>query len=236
MNLGNKWVLSALLALASSSLSAAPISGQFNITGNVSVSLAVVDWQSNGGTTGLFTTESPNSGDFSGLFCGNPPHCTGVAKDLFPPPGPVLSFLSGFTAAGFGGLFFDMSGVIAPTAPACSTVTNPLVNVDCSLGQFTLKNTGAGVQVDFGVTGFFQNGADLTSRNTGVGLYTTQMAGKTVLGVVQNIAGGGFESASYSANYVASAAVPEPGTAAMLGIGALAMFLGRMRSKRRSNS
>jgi hypothetical protein len=236
MKIGNKWVLAALLTLASSSLSAAPITGSFNIIGTVTVSGAVVDWQSNGGTTGSFATEVPATGDFAGLSCGNPPFCTGVAKDLLPPPGPVLSFLSGFTAPGFGTLFFDMTAIIPPGAPACSTVTNPGLNVDCTLGAFTLKNTASGVAVDFGLTGFFQRGADLTSRNSGIGLYTTQLVGATVLGVVQTINTGGSISASYSGNYIASATIPEPGTAAMLGIGAIAMFLGRMRSKRRSNS
>lgn len=234
MKIANKWVLAALLTLASASLSAAPIVGTFNMTGTVTVSAAVVDWQSNGGTTGLFTTEAPATGDFSGLFCGNPPYCTGVAKDLFPPPAPVPSFLSGFTSPGFGGLFFDLTSVIAPTVAACTGAE--AIGVDCSIGQFTVKNTTSGVAVDFGVTGFFQNGADLTTRNSGIGLYTTQLAGSSVATVLQTIGTGGSISASYSANYISSAVIPEPGTAVMLGIGAIAMFLGRLRSKRRSDS
>lgn len=210
--------LAALLLIFTPNASAAPIIGGFNMTGSVTVSMTTVDWNSNGPPTGTFVVNSPATGDFAGLFGGNPPFFTGTVKDLVAPPVPVARFLDLFTAPGFGGLFFDLSSVIAPAAPAC-TGANPPVNVDCSFGAFTIKNSaGGGVAVDFGVLGFFQNGVDLTTRTPGSGLYTTQLVNQTVASVFATITTGGSISAAYSANYMT---IPEPQAASLVLMGIL---------------
>lgn len=205
------WV-AAFFAVSLSS-SAAPLVGGFGMGGSVTISLTTVDWSSNGPPTGTFITQSPATGDFVGLFGGNPPFYTGTVKDLFAPPVPVPRFLDLFTAPGYGGLSFDLSSVIAPVAPPCSTVVNPAVNQDCSLGAFTLRNTaGGGVSIDFEVLGFFQNGLDLTSRAQGRGLYTAQLVNNSVLNVVTTIAGGGSISSAYSADFVSGSTPAETPT------------------------
>ncbi len=214
--LNSKQLLILTIALGVSTASAAPIVGTFNMTGSVTVSAATIDWSSNGGTTGTFITNSPSTGFFTGLFGGNPPVYFGTVKDLSVAP-PVGRFLDSFTAPTFGGLYFDLTNIIAPTAPACSFVINPGLDVACSLGSFTLKNTLSGVAIDFGVLGFFQNGVDLTTRSIGLGSYSTQLVGSNVLAVATTIAGGGNVATSYSANY--SAGVPEPSSLALFCIG-----------------
>lgn len=209
---------------------AAPIVGGFNMSGSVSVNLTMVDWSSNGPPAGTFVVNSPAFGDFAGLFGGNPPFFMGTVKDLVAPPVPVARFLDLFTAPGFGGLFFDLSSVILPVAPACTGANLP-VNQDCSLGTFTLRNSaGGGVSVDFGVLGFFQNGLDLTTRASGRGLYTTQLVNETVATVFNTIVTGGSISAAYSANYFSSTEIPEPATVVMLGAGLVAIGLIRRRN------
>lgn len=167
-----------------------------------------------------------------GLFGGNPPFYTGTVKDLTTivpaVTPPVGRFLDLFTAPGFGGLYFDLTNIIAPTAPACSFVVNPAQDVPCSLGSFTLKNSTSGVSIDFGVLGFFQNGGDLTSRSLGTGSYSTQLVGSNVLAV----AGGGSVAASYSANYVAG--VPEPSSIALFCLGG--GLIGALRAYRSRRS
>ena len=200
------------------------------MSGSVTVNLTTVDWSSNGPPTGTFVVNSPAFGDFAGLFGGNPPFFTGTVKDLVAPPVPVARFLDLFTAPGFGGLFFDLSSVIAPVAPACTGANLP-VNVDCSFGAFTIKNSaGGGVAVDFGVLGFFQNGLDLTTRTSGRGLYTTQLVNETVASVFSTITTGGSISAAYSANYLSSTEIPEPATVVMFGAGLVAIGLIRRRN------
>ena len=200
------------------------------MSGSVTVSANTIDWSSNGGTTGTFITNSPATGFFTGLFGGNPPVYFGTVKDLSAPPTSVASFLNSFTAPGFSNLFFDLTNVVAPTAAACSFVTNPGIDVPCALGSFTLKNTSTGVAIDFGVSGFFQDGADLTTRNLGIGTFSTQLTGTNVLAVAQTIAGGGSVAAAYSANY--NAGVPEPSSLVLFCFGGGLIAIRAYRGRR----
>ena len=95
-----------------SSVNAAVITGSFNLTGSVRVNANTIDWLPVGGAVGTFRTIDPSTGFFMGIS-DNIGSFTGTAKDLSNPPTgvglPVFvgSFLSGFTAPGFSGLFFD---------------------------------------------------------------------------------------------------------------------------------
>ena len=212
--------LLAMLSLGlTSTINAAPITGSFNITGSVRVNANTIDWLPLGGGVGTFRTIDPSTGFFIGIS-DNVGTFTGIAKDLVNPPTgvgvPVFlgSFLSGFSAAGFTALFYDLTKIRASTAPTCTGAE--AVNVSCSAGPFpnafTLKNTGTGVSVDFAVEGFFQNGADLTSRSFGTGTYTTQLNGETISSVLQQAGSANGFGSSYSASFNT---VPEPGTLAM---------------------
>ena len=127
-----------------------------------------------------------------------------------------------------------LTSIRASTASTCTGAE--AVNVSCSAGPspnaFTLKNTGSGVSVDFAVEGFFQNGADLTSRSFGTGTYTTQLNGETILSVLQQAGSANGFSAAYSANF--NAAVPEPSTFSMGIVGLALAGLGVLTSRRRS--
>jgi hypothetical protein len=223
--------LGVLLA-ASISSSAAPLTGGFGIVGNVTVDLTTIDWESNGGGDGLFITTGPDLGDFNGIASAFPIIHTGTVKDLFAPPAPVTRFLDGFSAPGFGGLFFDLSAVIAPIAPAC-TGLNLVVDVPCSLGAFTIKNAVlGGVVIDFGVSGFFQNGADPSTRTAGKGLYSTQLLNESVATIYFKINNGQSISTAYAASFVATpgAEIPEPATYLLIGSGIAGLGLFRRRS------
>ncbi len=219
------------------STNAAVITGSFNMIGSVRVNATTIDWLPTGGGVGTFRTVDPSTGFFIGIS-DSIGSLTGTAKDLTNPPTgvgtPVFvgSFLSGFSAAGFSGLFFDLTMIRASTAATCTGAE--AVNVSCSAGPspnaFTLKNTGSGVSVDFAVEGFFQNGADLMSRSFGTGTYTTQLNGETILSVLQQAGSANGFSSAYSASF--NAAVPEPGTLAMGFAGLALVGLGIFASRR----
>ncbi len=221
----------ALAALGASQIYAAPINGTMNINGSVTVSLNMIDWAPAGGGTGSFSTTSPSTGFFTGIDGGNPPFYLGTVKDLTAPPSSVLNFLSAFTAPGFGGLFFDLLSIVAPTAPAC-TGSNPAINVSCSLGSFTLTNTpGNNVAVNMSLIGFFQNGADLSTRTPGGGTYTTQLPGTSVGAVYTTIVTNNSSiSAAYSASYISSS-VPEVSSFYLFGFGAGLVAFGAYRRR-----
>ena len=218
-------ILTALLTFGALSASAAPIYGTFNISGSVTVGGLFIDWSSNGPTTGTFSTNSPSTGFFAGLFGGNPPFYTGTVKDLNGPP-VVSRFLDLFTAPTFGGLYFDLAGIVAPTASAC--VGNPALNTPCALGSFTLTNTASGVAVDFGLFGFVQNGLDATTRTSATGLYSTQLLGTNIGAVAATLNGGGSIASSYSATY---SSVPESSSIWLMCIGGGLLGMGAYRKR-----
>jgi len=132
--------------------------------------------------------------------------------------------------------------------PSISATTNirltrlPLAN--CSgggvcVGPFQLLQSGSDVTVAINILGEVLN--NRTSATPDVtqfsGTITAQFLGTNVAAVIAAASSpNGIMADSYSGAILATAgsAVPEPGTVTMLSIGALAMFLGRMRAKRRS--
>ncbi len=227
-------VMAGIIASTTISLQAAPLEGTFSISGAVTFSLTGLDWGSNGPTTGLFATSTPATGDFSGIATDLPSVYVGTAKDYTFPPGPVPSFLGNFVAPGFGGLFFDASGLDASEAPACSAVVNPGMDVACSFLGLTLKNSTNGLAINFAFDGFFQNGADLTSRSDGKGIYTAQIVDGSVVAFIQALNDNQTRGATYSADYSSTGRagpneLPEPSSGLMLVAGAGLILAGARR-------
>lgn len=225
--------LAMALFLASSANAA--IFGTMNITGSVRVDATNIDWIPLAGGTGTFSTIFPATGYFAGIY--NPavsPAYTGTAKDLNSVSQPVGgaifldSFLSSFTAPGYGGLTFDLTQIFASNAPVCTGAEG--LNTPCAAvagSPFTLSNTSQGVAVLFSVAGFFQAPGESDAYATGS--YTTQLNGRTIASVLQTLGTGGFIDSSYSAEY---SAVPEPGTTGLMmaGLGMLAAAARRKRT------
>jgi hypothetical protein len=252
-----KWtsiVCGAVLATVglASNASATVIVGGFNITGSVTLQplpggqFSLDFLPDTFAQLGNFTTGTPSTGYFTGLSNPTPPpNYFGTVKDIastptagfatvaIGSPTSVTNFLDfsqpvGFTPPGFGTLGFDLTFIPVATAPICTGFE--AVNVSCTPiagSPFTIKNTGVGTEVDFGVLGCFHanGGADF---GCGSGAYTTQQVGQTVLQILTQLQAGGPFTATYSANFV-SAAVPEPITLLTFGAGSLLAFRRRRR-------
>lgn len=106
------------------------------------------------------------------------------------------------------------------------------------VGPFQLLQNGSHVSVSININGLIIN--NRTSANPDKtpfsGTITAQFLNTTVAAVVSGASTpGGVMADSYSGAIVASA-VPEPGSLTLIGIGALAMLVGGLRRKNRSES
>jgi len=258
----------AVLGLASTA-SAAPLTGHVNITGNVAVSITDLDFRppTNNGIPcaipgegcGLFTIPG-GSGSTTGSFIGSesgglcpPTGCQGGQildltlaatagyqhVNIMPVPSNVPNFLSNFSAPGFGTFHFDLTEVEAPAGPPC--VGGETAGTVCSVTAFTVTVLPGGnnVGIAMNVAGYFQVGADVTTKNFFTGRFTTQVGHSTqeiedilVKGLQDNACAPGDTGkicASYSANFDSVAAVPEPATMLTFGAGTALMAAYRRR-------
>ncbi len=226
---------SLTLALSLASSANAAILGTMNITGSVRVDASGIDWSPLGSGTGSFNSVANSTGYFSGIFNpAAPPDYTGVAKDLNSVSQPVGvpifldSYLSSFTAPGYGSLTFDLTMIFASSAPVCTGFEG--LNTPCSAfagSPFTLTNTAQGVDMLFSVGGLFQDNGQPDAYATG--RYTIQFNGGSIANVLQTVGLGGSINSSYSAEFTT---VPEPGTTALMaaGFGLMAAYARRKRS------
>lgn len=251
-------VMGLLCGLAAVPASAAQITGSLNIGGSVAVGIQRLDWRPpTDGGNGIFVTVTPGTGYFSAIVNPNPltPY-GGLSKDLTVGPTgggythvdiggfatPVASYMSAFTAPGYGGLFFDLESVEAPTAPPCTGGEGP--NTVCSVTAFTITTSldNRSSTIVMNITGFFEDSTIVGSRNHYSGLYTTQVNLTTQqIEDILTIPGQHDPTcvpgdnnkicASYSANFVPNA-VPEPTTMLTFGAGAL-MALRRRRAAKK---
>ena len=142
------------------------------------------------------------------------------------PVGPVGTFtpINNFLSFPVGGLATTNIRLLAlPTATSCGVL------VTC-INAFQLLQSGPDVSVTLGLIGDLINGPDMTPYT---GTITAQFSNTNVAAVVAAASSpGGVTSFSWSGQI---SSVPEPGTVTLLGMGLMAMLLGGLRAKRRSN-
>jgi len=236
-----------LFTVLSVGLHAAPVYGVVNLTGSAGVSATAIDFFGDPnagcslgglGTVGCFLANAPLSGDFTTLV---PASISGTIQDLQGPPISGAIDLASFMTFN-NGIVFNLTTVFAGGAPDCASVDGNAPNVSCTpvvagqVSPFVLTNSsnGANASVFFNVAVDAYTGSAATGTTYFLGAFNTPSAGKNIAGILSDIAAGGTISAAYSANFVGE--IPEPGTGAMMGIAALALLLGGLRSKTRSRS
>ena len=249
----------ALLALCSTSIYAASITGQVNINGTVGVSSSAINFYSDAGqacgigtvnTVGCFGINNPRSGDFSSLALGyqiTPLTPGNFIKDLNGGPAVGSFFLSEFMIF-TNGVKLDLTRLLPGTGANCATSTAAQLasaGFTCTLpsSPFTLQNSNASSDgivrnsaVFFNVELLGYTGLSSTGNSNYTGAFSTQSAGSNIAGVLARIQNGETVEASYSANFTGTPnnPIPEPGTLGTLGIGLAAIVLGGIRRKARS--
>ena len=201
----------------------------------VTISATSITWDpaTLGGTAGCFVTGSPTSitstqptvlsgqmGNILNLTAGG-----GAVNDFITFNGTTLDFvLTGFGATG-----------------ALSTACDSTVGDSCIVAvgsPFELRNTTGGVTLDFTVLGSITDGGVLSTWS---GLFTSQIAGQTTLGIQNEILGIGEPPMSISSTYSMSLNIaptvvptPEPALVSMLLLaGAGLIGIERKRSRKR---
>ena len=209
-------------------LSAAPIVGTLNLTGNVTVTATTIDWSSADGIANLAKVGAAD-GYFEHLEdLGITPSYASSVDLTAPTVFPVDDFLRDFhenpdVVSESDNLTFDLDTIVAPTAPPCTGLEAE--NVACSFGVFTLTQTpGGNVDVRMDITGTWEDPQFDDTPATGI--YTTQLANTNIATILATIIGGGSINADYSAQITS---VPEPATLLTFGAGSLVLAAHRRR-------
>jgi hypothetical protein len=224
-------------------MSAAPITGKLNFTGSVRVSSSEIDWLPLNTGEGVIFTTAPGTEYFSAIYDSTftTPY-EGDSIDLSGQSLPLAEFLNDFeenpieVPSEYDNLSFTLTEIVAPTAPPCTGGEG--INVDCSLGVFTLKQTEEGVAVNFSVEGFFVD-PQFTDPNFASGVYTTQLIGDEedtiaeIIAILDNPTGS--ITSSFSATYTASA-IPEPATLLTFGAGSVLLAAHRRRRAKKNHA
>lgn len=200
-------------AMMTSSSYAASVTGQANISGTATVSLAGIMF-------GAFTVSAPNTGDFAGLTGGS------LANLLGPPvTGPISVPNFGIFNVGAGTIHFDLTSIDPGTGTAGPCTTNALGAPCTPAGSpFTLTQTGAdSVSIALRIVGMAYLNTN-TGDSDSFAIFTTQnVVPGTVSGILADVFTTGFQD-SYSATFAATPitpTVPEPASLLLMGVGLL---------------
>lgn len=219
-------LLLGCLAVLSQVANASVISGDLNITGSARVSANKIDFLPAGGSDGFFTVDLfTQTGFFTGLA-----GTTGHSKDLSQPGQPIgtpflpANFLT-FTSAPtlkfmLTEIDFGSSGTALCSAPAAA-------GQSCTpaASEFNFLNTTKTSSIlGFSLQGTVTDGSGSPVSNF-VGTYSTQFTHQNYQQILSELGKGKTVQASYSANFVVSSPVPEPGTA-YLGLAGIALLSG----------
>ncbi len=222
--------------LLSGVLSAASISGVFNLTGNVQVT-ATEDVFGNtviGDNQAL--TQLQLTGSFGNLTPGQTATIGNLVGPSNTPPGPVtpgtpFNLPNWITLP--NGINLDAMNLTLPSNPVCGgAVTDNCVAFAGSPIVLSMQQGGGGTQAAFSIYGNAHFAGAIAPSGTFTGILTAQFAGETPLQVISSFTSTGSIINSYSAAFVVAptTATPEPASMALFGAGLLALgFFGKKK-------